>query len=313
MLYENEQKYPYSANLFTFAHHIIAWKRSEPDSRYLKKVASVAVGELLQYNAADCSYWKRGVKNVRFLRDLEKLAEALEVEDTLVFDVASGVLNAEEAIFEYHQRKAANEVKANITPATQRAFDVSYKRICKFVDDIHGKANFEEAPLYLPEIVRFFSFVSIKEEQSIEDKRTNVSALTYLAKSGSRYVIHYQEGALSSQARWAVCYDLATIVLKEERSRYPELGKYSDKKFAYECLVFCAQLLCPQKLMLSELSLRINPCKDVVSELSKTFWVSPTLINFQLKNTLGSLYKTEESAAYLPSNNQKEKSTAADV
>ena len=74
-------KFPNSVQLFKFCQKVLVTQRGG-------KVHDQEVGAILGFNPSDCSHWKRGEKNVRSVFALAKLAEALNVEPTLIHDVS---------------------------------------------------------------------------------------------------------------------------------------------------------------------------------------------------------------------------------
>src|SRR3954463_14409174 len=89
-------KFPNSVQLFKFCQKVLMSQRGG-------KVHDQEVGSILNFNPSDCSHWKRGEKNVRSVFSLAKLAETLQIETSLVHDVASGAVGLDEAYYEWQE------------------------------------------------------------------------------------------------------------------------------------------------------------------------------------------------------------------
>ena len=60
------------------------------------------VGQILGFDPADCSHWKKGKKNIKSIQAMKNIADYLGVDEKLVVDIASGSINDKEAYFEYN-------------------------------------------------------------------------------------------------------------------------------------------------------------------------------------------------------------------
>jgi hypothetical protein len=88
-------KYPHSANLFKFCRLVL-------DHKYGGiRVIDQDVGQILGFDPADCSHWKKGKKNIRSIFAMKNIAKHLGVDEKLVVDVAAGELDEQEAYCEY--------------------------------------------------------------------------------------------------------------------------------------------------------------------------------------------------------------------
>jgi hypothetical protein len=96
----------------------------------------------------------------------------------------------------------------------------------------------------------------------------------------------------------AMTKDLARIVFEGERERFPELGPASKSAALTELeeTLFCASLLVPKQLLLTEMA-KLDSRKNVVSELASLFWVPKSLIGFQLQDILRSGERPATKAA----------------
>lgn len=267
-------KFPHSVQLFKFTQKVMIDQRGS-------KVNDQEVGCILNFNPSDCSHWKRGEKNVKSVFALTTLANTLGVEPTLIFDIASGAIGLDEAFFEYKETKSIAAIKASMADVDRDVMQTARMKVESFVRQIHEQAEFTNAPLYVPEILRFFAFINMQTTEMM-DKLTRI-----LRVKPGQYTIHYAKGDLKPQTRMSIAKDLARIVFEGERARYPELGSASSEVVGFEELVFVASLLCPQDMIKDEIA-KIDSRRNLVSELSAIFWVPKILIGFQLQMMLNS-------------------------
>ena len=254
-----------------------------------KRVNDQEIGGILEFNPSDCSHWKRGEKNVRSVFSLAKLADTLKVESSLIHDLASGGAVLDEAFFEYIESNSLNAVVEKAKAAGTEALDAARVRIEAFVNQLHGQCQFTTPPLYLPEVLRFFSFIQMQPIDMI-DRLSRV-----LRTKPGQYVINYRKGDLKAQTRMSVLKDLSRIVFEAERSRFPELGPLQESLVAFEQLIFIVNLLAP-KTMLREEMTRLDIRRNMVSELSALFWVPKSLICFQIQETVRQAAALQDSA-----------------
>src|SRR6185436_2984483 len=110
-----EVKYPHSANLFQFCRKVLDHKFGGI------RVIDQDVGQILGFDPADCSHWKKGKKNIRSIQAMKSIAEHLGVDEKLVVDVASGDLDDSEAFFEYSGYGALS-IDAKVFEAAKKDF-----------------------------------------------------------------------------------------------------------------------------------------------------------------------------------------------
>ena len=266
-------KFPNSIQLFKFCQKVLMHQRGN------KKVNDQEIGNILEFNPSDCSHWKRGEKSVRSVFSLARLAETLKVDAALIHDLAAGAAVLDEAFFEYIESNNVTATLEKARDAGEEAMSAARQRVEAFVAQLHSQSQFTTAPLYLPEVVRFFSFVQMQPIEMI-DRLSRV-----LRTRPGHYVINYRKGDLKAQTRMSVLKDLARIIFEAERSRFPELGAANEKLAAYEQLIFVASLLAPKSMLLDEMA-RLDSRKNVVTELAALFWVPKSLLTFQVQQAI---------------------------
>ena len=201
-------KFPNSAQLFRFCQRVLVSQKGG-------KIHDQEVGSILNFNPSDCSHWKRGEKNVKSVFALAKLAEALNIEVALIHDVANGVISVEEAFYEYAESRKIDVILEQAHNSGDTNVQAIREQVELFVKTLHQKADFSTAPLYLPEIMRFFPFVS-SQQADLLDRLSRVLKI----KKGS-YSIKYRRGDIKPQTRMSICRDLARILFRAERHNYP--------------------------------------------------------------------------------------------
>ncbi len=265
-------KFPFSVQLFKFCHKVLMHQKGG-------KVRDQEVGTILNFNPSDCSHWKRGEKSVRSVFSLAKLAEALNVEPSLVHDVASGAVDLDEGFYEFMESRSFKNVAEQAHRVSNPELLEVRQRILKFVDQLLAESEFTTPPLYLPEVLRSFSFVVTQPVEMI-DKLSRI-----LRVKAGKYCIQFKKGDLKPQTRLSMVKDLARIIFEGERERFPELGAASQELVEFEEMFFAANLLIPKSMLVKEMA-NLDARKNVVSELSALFWVPKSLISFQLQELL---------------------------
>lgn len=278
-------KFPNSVELFKFCQKVLSHQRGD-------KVHDQEIGAILNFNPSDCSHWKRGEKNVKSVFALAKLAEVLGVEISLVHDVAGGLIGLDEAFFEYRESQSFREVVAQAGKMSQDAVTEVRGRVTRFVEALHSQSDFQTPPLYLPEVMRYFSFIKTQPIEMV-DKLSRILRI----RAGS-YAIHFRKGDLRPQTRLSIANDIGRIIFEGERGRFPELGTAQPDILPLEEMLFAANFLVPKAMLLSEMA-KLDARKNVVAELATLFWVPKSLVGFQLQDILraGDRSQLEQRAA----------------
>ena len=288
-----EIKYPNSANLFQFCRKVLDHKFGGI------RVIDQDVGQILGFDPADCSHWKKGKKNIRSIQAMKSIAEHLGVDEKLVVDIASGDIDDAEAFFEYSgygafaidtkifetakkdfYRKNAGQWSKEKESEFKSFFDVNEPKIDSLVKEIHEKINFSEAPLYLPEVVATYTDITLTplektpEQNSVQTK-----------SSDGKTTIQYLAGSeIKPFMRYSIAKAMAAHFLDTE---LPEDTEFRSHVLDVQSNMFAAKLLAPASLIRKEMQ-QVNVSKDVVSQLSEVFWVSKTFMNRRLKEILQS-------------------------
>jgi hypothetical protein len=265
-------KFPNSVQLFKFCQKVLSHKKGG-------KIRDQEIGAILNYNPSDCSHWKRGEKNVRSVFSLAALAEAMAIETAMVHDVAYGTTDLDEGFFEFTESalmKTVSQQMATMNPAELAEIRT---RTIDFVNRVISECEFQSPPLYLPEVMRTFSFVSTQPVDMI-DKLSRI-----LRVRPGAYVIQFKKGELKAQTRMSMVKDLSRIIFEGERERFPELGALNPSVLALEQVLFTTNLLAPKAMIVKEMA-KLDIRRNVVAELAGLFWSPKSLIGFQIQKML---------------------------
>ncbi|MGE0174817.1 MAG: hypothetical protein AB7T49_18635 [Oligoflexales bacterium] len=290
---ETPVKYQSSANLFQFCRLVLDKKFGGI------RVIDQDVGQILGFDPADCSHWKKGKKNIKSIHAMKAIADHLGVDERLVVDVANGEINDKEAFYElsgYGEFKIQDQLfdqarkeyyRRNVNTWTREKesefrtfFDLNETRINEIVKEIHQKINFNEAPLYLPEIAQGYAELELvptaTDESEIKvERRQDKWEIFYPGQIKMRPYIRYHIGKC-----------LAKYFLEKEGLQISnELGEYAERVHDIQTNLFAAKLLTPANLLRKELA-NVNPSKDIITQLADIFWVSKTFVNVRLKEIL---------------------------
>ena len=308
-----EVKYPNSASLFQFCRRVLDHKFGGI------RVIDQDIGQILGFDPADCSHWKKGKKNIRSIQAMKSIAEHLGVDERLVVDVASGDLDESEAFYEFsgygafaldgktieaakkdYYRRHAGTWSKDRENEFRDAFSINEAGIDRIVAAVHQRINFQESPLYLPEVVAAYPDVILSPEAPAPGRRESDSSsalkreaqnpLVAVARKGEHVTISYAAGTeMRPYMRYRIAKGMGTYFLAPlAEQAAPEIGLTGD--FAthlsdVQSNVFAAKLLAPASLIRREMA-NLNVSKDIVGQLSEIFWVSKTLMNRRLKDIL---------------------------
>jgi hypothetical protein len=303
-----EVKYPHSASLFQFCRRVLDHKFGGI------RVIDQDVGQILGFDPADCSHWKKGKKNIRSIQAMRSIAEHLGVDERLVVDVAAGDLEDTEAFYEYsgygafhldnkvleaakkdfYRRNAALWSKDKESEFKD-AFNVNEAGIERVVAEIHERVNFLEAPLYLPEVANAYPDVQLRPlpeaAMSAEAKAQGPVSVTC---NGNQTVISYAAGTeMRPYVRYRIAKAMARHFLPAAGIHpmlpgdpaFAETSEFAQHLIDVQGNLFAAKLLAPAALIRREMA-QVNVSKDIVAQLAEVVWVSKSFMNRRLKEIL---------------------------
>lgn len=290
-------RYPHSASLFRFCRQVLDRKHGGI------RVIDQDVGQILGFDPADCSHWKKGKKNIKSIQAIRSIATHLGVDEKLIVDLATGDISESEAFFEYHGygsckidarlfetiKKEHYQKDTGVWTREHEQRLRSYltadrEKVAKAVSAIHQKINFSEAPLYLPEITSHYPEIAIvqTDEMTTEQAERGVS----VEESSERYTVKYHSGReMKPYLRFQIAKALAARFLPETHHRDPSFDEYKEHIHDVESNLFAAMLMAPADMVRAELE-KIDVTRDIVTQLAEQFWVSKNFINQRLRDIL---------------------------
>jgi hypothetical protein len=291
-------KYPHSANLFQFCRKVLDHKFGGI------RVIDQDVGQILGFDPADCSHWKKGKKNIRSIQAMKSIAKHLGVDERLVVDVACGEMTEWEAFYEYtgygdfapdpkvldsakkeYYRRNANSWGREKELEFKKQFEVNEPEINRIVRSIHETINFHEAPLYLPEIVAAYPELSMRAVDRNPEK--NEEPISVLEPESGKILIEYpMDVKMRPYIRYRIAKAMASYFLKKHNITPPaDNSEHSAYIAEVQANLFAAKLLTPAYLIRKELA-NLDAAKDIVAQLADVFWMSKTFMNGRLKEIL---------------------------
>jgi hypothetical protein len=294
---ESDVKYPNSANLFRFCRRVL-------DHKYGGiRVIDQDVGQILSFDPADCSHWKKGKKNIRSIQAMKNIADHLGIDQKLVVDIASGDIDDTEAFCEYNgygnlfveanvldsakkafYRKNAGSWTKEKEQAFKEYFEPNTPAIDQLVREIHQKINFIEPPLYIPEIIAAFPDIQLIGDP--EFKAADNANIVDIISIGNQTKIHYKLGTETQPfMRYRIAKAIATHFLPQRQGALEGLSDYRAHMLDIESNIFATKLLAPANLIRREM-IQLNVGRDIIAQLSEAFWISKTFVNTRLKSIL---------------------------
>ncbi len=291
-----ENRYPNSATLFKFCKDALAL-------RYEGKVKVIDqdVGAILGYDPADCSHWKKGKKNIRGLTAYKSLAETLNVDERLLIDIASGQVDYDEALFEYKgygdyqftnrtldglkKEYFKNPERWHNTPF-ESAFEVNKDKVVAIAEKLLTQGQFSEAPIYVPEILRFFPEVTAVQRDT-GDIMDLIKVTPMANLDGESTEIAITASVDKPFMRYLILKELFKHLLRTKHELVKELGDVPPEVQEIQGNIFAGYVLVPSSLLHAEVE-KVDSSRDIVAQLASTFWVSKSLLNQRLREFLSS-------------------------
>lgn len=297
----SEVKFPHSAALFQLCRRILDHKLGGI------RVIDQDVGQILGFDPADCSHWKKGKKNIRSIYAMKSIAEHLGVDERLVVEVAAGDMNDTEAFYEYlgygnygldtkllesakkdYYRKNASKWNKEKEDALKAYFQPNMELIDEMVASVQKEINFEEAPLYLPEVFNAYKDLELAAGDEKELGDSPVDSV----RGGGKTKVRYAGNEMRPYMRFRIAKEVAKhFMIKNNPELYDiakvpaEISQYVERGLDVQFNIFAAKLLVPAKLVRKELN-NIDISKDIVTQLAETFWVSKKFMNARLREIL---------------------------
>jgi hypothetical protein len=294
-----ENRYPHSATLFKFCKEAL-------EIRYEGnvKVIDQDVGAILGYDPADCSHWKKGKKNIRALSTIRSIADHLNIDERLLIDIASGKVGLEEAVFEFRGYGAFNLGGRNLenlkkeyfknptrwqsegsAKSFEELFDVDRAKVAKAVQEVVTLGNFTESPIYLPEVYQLFDGITLIADETIEGP---VAVEVVGEGTASTTTVRFKGPEVRPFVRFLLAKELYRHLCRTRNTVLGRLCEAPGEVQEIQANIFAGMLLIPGTLLRKEVE-SIDSSKDIVLQLSETFWVSKALMNLRLRDYMENL------------------------
>lgn len=290
-------RYPHSATLFKFCKEAL-------EIRYEGnvKVIDQDVGAILGYDPADCSHWKKGKKNIRALGTLKSIADHLSIDERLLIDIASGRIGLEEAVFEFRgygafalSGKSLESLKKEFFRNPQKwqstgdlrnfedLFDINRSAIVQIAEAIVRKGEFQEAPIYIPEVIQIIPNLSI---ESIAEGDTPVKVIEETSETGALQIkLQYRGQEMRPYIRFLLAKEILKQMVRLDHPLIAGIKEHPAEVIDIQANIFAGMLLVPGILLKKEVE-KIDSSLDLVAQLADTFWVSKALMNQRLRDYL---------------------------
>jgi hypothetical protein len=287
-------RYPKSAELFVFCKEALSIKHNHE-----VKVIDQHVGAILGFDPADCSHWKRGKKNIKSLQTINAIAKHLQVDSRIVVDLISGRSDLGESLQEFKgygptelSVSAYEELKREYfrDPAKfsmagkSRSFDelttIDHSAIEQVALELLQKANVSSCPVMIPEILAVCEDISLR---TVKVDAVGAAPVT-LSGSPGEWVIEVAEDAVAKpHVRFMIAKCIGRTRLDPEvtLAEAKELAEARSNHFA-------GSLLMPSNLFALVMR-EIDDTRDIVAQLSETFWMTRSTVNMRLKSLVGAL------------------------
>lgn len=289
-----EVKYPNSANLFQFCRKVLDHKFGGI------RVIDQDVGQILGFDPADCSHWKKGKKNIRALATLRSIADHLNIDERLLIDIASGKVGLEEAVFEYRgygsfalQGRSLENLKKEFfknptkwqqegggLKSFEELFDIDRSAVVKAAEAVLSAGNFTEAPIYIPEVFQLYPGISITSDETIGQP---VIVETTGAGESATTSIRFRGPEMRPYVRFLLAKELFKHLVRSNNKITARFASSPSEVLDVQANIFAGLLLIPGKMLRKEVE-TIDSSIDIVLQLAETFWTSKALMNQRLRD-----------------------------
>ena len=266
---DENARFPESAELFRFCFYL--FQKRFPQ----QKNNDQELGRSIELAPSDTSHWKAGKRQIKNISDLQKLSEFLEVDQTILEEVATGLMESGEAInleeFLSEEKEFPIQLKEERSKRSEKLEELSY--------DLRYQSQILSSPIFLPELLLSFPLVKLETVNTLE----HMGKLIKL-KHG-QYTIKMGKFKNLACGRFVSAREFAKIFVLHEREKYGLLEK-SDRLLNYEITDLALALLCPKSLILQELGeQKYNPLKPLAT-LARQFFIPEVVMRTRLNHLL---------------------------
>jgi hypothetical protein len=217
----------------------------------------------------------RSKKAVRNVYALEKLALALGVSAELIQDIADGLVDMDDAWFEFEEGMELRRVHAAMTPDLRIVRHKRLQAYEKLANDLLERTRTHSIPVFLPELITLFPYVTVAPGDV-----TDRIARSVRGKPGL-FQIRHRKGEMNAHTRAAIAREFARVLLFAEREKLglPPRHELLD---AAEIIAFSNALLVPKAALKDEIQ-KQRVRVDMVGSLAEAFWVPRSIVRSRVK------------------------------
>ena len=167
----------------------------------------------------------------------------------------------------------------------KRQFEINEPAINHIVLKIHETISFQEAPLYLPEIIAYFPEIALRTMDA-EIEKPDTPILVHEEATGRLTIEYPVDVKMRPFIRYRIARAMARYFLKKEAIFISsDQGDHASYINEIQANLFAAKLLTPAPLVRKELS-NLDASKDIVTQLADVFCMSKTYMNGRVKEIL---------------------------
>lgn len=257
MLNSQAMKFPKSSELFRFCKDAFIYK-----SNLSRKINDQEIGKFLTFDPADCTHWKHGRKNIRSVQHLKKLSNVLNIDVSSLYDILLHETDSEDNFLDYK----GYQLSHIDTKLRELAFNKA--------QSIIQKANINELPVFIPEVLEVLPNFEIEEKDHLE-------TLVRKEVAENKIKIYFRTGQMKPATRFLILFEMGKSVMLEELQSHGI--SIESLNIASEAFAFF--ILLPSKLIKKSLSL-LDPSKDLTLQIMDAFWVSRQIANHRLQDLI---------------------------
>ena len=255
MLISQTKKFPQSSELFRFCKDAYILK-----ANLSRKINDQEIGKFLTFDPADCTHWKHGRKNIRSVQHLKKLSNVLNVDVSSLYDILLHETDSEDNFLDYKGFQLGTIDLKLRNHAFQKA------------ESVIAKANINELPIFIPEILEALPNFEIEEKEHLE-------TLVRKEVAENKIKIYFRTGEMKPATRFLILFEMGKSIMLEELQTHGISRDSLD--IAAEAFAFF--VLLPSKLIKKTLSV-LDPSKDLTLQIMEAFWVSRQIANHRLQD-----------------------------
>ena len=235
---------------------------------------------------------------------MRTIADHLSIDERLLIDVAAGKVGFNEAVFEYRGygsfgltgrtsenlekeffKNPARYQSENSRLTFEELFDVDRPSVAKTVEAILSAGNFEEAPIYVPEICQLFPNFTVTADDTLTSP---IDVKAEGEGADCRVTVRFNGNDMRPYIRFLIARELYKFLIATGSQYLGQIRTCPEEVVDIRANLFAGLLLVPGKMLRKEVE-KIDASHDIVHQLSEVFWVSKALMNQRLRDYMENL------------------------